>query len=265
MGRLEDRVAIITGAARGTGEVAARRLVAEGARVLLGDILDEQGESVAEELGAAARYVRLDVRREADWEHAVKTAVSEFGALHVLINNAAILHVAALSDHTLDDFRRVVEVNQIGPFLGTRAVVEPMKATGGGSIINVSSVDGLEGMNGVAAYASSKWGLRGLSKVAALELGRFGIRVNTVCPGAGSLEMILPFLPKDRGPSEAAAAHPRPVLSYRKPLKREEKLEEIAELIVFLAADQSRSCTGGDYPIDSGYTAGKIIPGAPGS
>jgi 3alpha(or 20beta)-hydroxysteroid dehydrogenase len=247
------------------GEVTARKFVAEGARVLLGDILDQQGESVAEELGAAARYVRLDVRSEADWEHAVATATSEFGALHVLVNNAAILHVAALSDHTLDDFRRIVEVNQIGPFLGTRAVIEPMKAAGGGSIINISSVDGLEGMNGVAAYASSKWGLRGFGKVAALELGRFGIRVNTVCPGSGSLEMILPFLPKDPLPSEVAAAHPRPVLSHQKPLKRHEKLEEIAGLIVFLASDQSRSCTGGDYPIDSGYTAGKIIPGAPSS
>jgi 3alpha(or 20beta)-hydroxysteroid dehydrogenase len=264
MGRLEGKVALVTGAARGTGAVTARRFVAEGARVVIADVLDDPGKSVADDLGSAARYQHLDVTHEADWERALAETQREFGTLDVLVNNAAVLNVAALADHTLEDFTRVVSVNLIGPFLGIRSAIEPMRQAGGGSIVNVSSIDGLEGMNGVAAYASSKWGLRGLARVAALELGAFGIRVNTVCPAAGSFDMVRPFIPKGVSLEAVAAAHPEPVLVRREPRDREAALVDVANLITFLASDESASCTGADFPVDSGYTAGKIIRGAPG-
>ncbi len=266
MGRLEGKVAIVTGAARGTGEATARHFVAEGARVLLGDLLDERGQAVANELGPDARFVHLDVTSEIDWNAAVDYAQREFGALQVLVNNAAVLHVAALVDTSPKEFERVLRVNLYGPFLGIRAVAGAMRKAGGGSIVNIASIDALLGMNGVSAYCASKFGLRGLTKAAALELGRSGIRINTVCPATGSREMILPFLP-DSGESlrRMAANMSKPALVHAQPIAHEERLAEIARMVGFLASDESLSCTGADYPVDAGFSAGKIIEGAPGS
>ena len=182
-GRLAGKVAIVTGAARGQGAAEARLFVREGAKVVLGDVLDDEGRAVAAELGKDAAYLHLDIRSEDDWQAAVDAAAG-FGALSVLVNNAGITHFASIVDTTLADYQRVVEVNQVGTFLGMKAVIEPMKAAGGGSIVNVSSIDGLQAKNGIIAYAATKWAIRGMTKVAVLELGRHGIRVNSLHPGA---------------------------------------------------------------------------------
>jgi 3alpha(or 20beta)-hydroxysteroid dehydrogenase len=256
MGQLDGKVAIVTGAARGTGAATARRFVAEGAKVLLADVLDDLTKEGAAALGDAADSVRLDITREDDWAAAVDRCSDRFGTPTVLVNNAAILVVKAIEDTTLQDFEEVVRVNQTGTFLGIRSVIGPMKAAGGGSIINISSIDGLGGGNGRSAYCSSKWGVRGLTKTAALELGRFGIRVNAVCPGGGSVEMVEPWSPPGFDPT--------PVYESIA-LKRAPELDELAQAITWLASDASVYVTGSDLVIDGGFTAGKIIPGYPGS
>jgi len=264
MGRLEGKVALVTGAARGTGAATAEVFVAEGAQVVLGDVNEAGCAAVAEALGPAARAVRLDVGSEDDWRAAVARCEAELGRVDVLVNNAALLKVAALEDTTLADFERLVRVNQIGPFLGIRAVVPPMRRAGGGSIVNVSSVDGLAGKNGVVAYASTKWALRGIAKVAALELGRYGIRVNTVCPEAGSVDMLRPYFPEGVDP-EKVLARQQPLLATQQGRSVAERVRDVAKLIAFLASDDSASCTGADFAVDGGNTAGRIVRGAPGS
>jgi 3alpha(or 20beta)-hydroxysteroid dehydrogenase len=264
MGRLDGKVAIVTGAARGTGETTARLFVREGARVVLGDIRDGEGEKVVDDLGAAATYVHLDVTSEADWRSAVEDAVERFGGLDVLVNNAAVLLMAAIEDTSLADFERVVRVNQMGTFLGIRSVLETMKRARRGSIVNVSSIDGMSAKNGLVAYSSSKWAIRGITRVAALELGKFGIRVNTVCPEAGSPAMIAPYVPPGVD-LEKATAHTQPYLAPQKDRSPAEKMLDIAKLVVFLASDDSASCTGADFAIDGGNMAGTVVRGTPGS
>ena len=264
MGRLDGKVAIVTGAARGIGAEAARVFVREGAHVLLGDVRDELGEKTAAELGPAALYQRLDVRREEDWAAAVAAARERFGALHVLVNNAAILEVATIEETTRARLAELLDVNLIGPFLGTQAVLPALRAAGGGSIVNVASIDALEGEVGVAGYAASKWGLRGLTKCAALELGRFGVRVNAVHPGGGNPEMREPALRRvqeemRRGTKIDFSGAPR------RPLGRGATLAEIANVILFLASDESSFCSGADFAVDGAFTAGHIVPGAPGT
>jgi 3alpha(or 20beta)-hydroxysteroid dehydrogenase len=261
---LDGKVAIVTGAARGTGEATARLFVEEGAKVVLADIRDDLGEGVARELGVEAHYVHLDVTSEADWRRAVEETIARFGFLNVLVNNAGILLLAAIPDTALAEFERVVRVNQIGTFLGIKAVVGPMQEAGAGAIVNVSSVDGLSAKNGLIAYASSKWAVRGMTRVAALELGKFGIRVNAVCPEAGSAEMIAPYVPPGVD-VEQVIAHGQPHLAPQKTRSSREKMNDIARFVAFLASDASASCTGGDFPIDGGNTAGKVVRGAPGA
>jgi 3alpha(or 20beta)-hydroxysteroid dehydrogenase len=253
MGRLDGKVALITGAARGTGAACARRFVAEGARVVLGDILDDRGKAVAAELGADALYTHLDITSEVDWESAVELTLRSFGRLDVLINNAAVLHMASIESTTLDDWNRTVNVNQTGAFLGIRAVIPALREAGGGSIVNVSSIDGLEGMNFVSAYAATKWALRGLTKCAALELGRDAIRVNTVCPAGGSEEMAGPWRPEG-GSEEDPTGY-----TQKRPLPRRAEIEEIVAMILFLASDEASFCTGGDYPVDGGHSCGSLL------
>lgn len=261
MGRLEGRIALVTGSARGTGAATARLFAREGARVLIADVRDEAGEAVAAEIGDAARYRHLDVTREDDWQRAVAFVEAEWGALHVLVNNAAILDVAPLSETSVETFRRVVDVNQTGTFLGVRSAIEPMKRAGGGSIVNVSSIDGLEGNNGVLAYTSSKWGVRGITKAAAMELGQYGIRVNTVCPNPGSPEMVQPFFAAaaERLKGRSERLPDRPI----HPFARQGTIDDVARAILFLASDESAFVCGVDLPVDGGFTAGKIEPGAP--
>jgi 3alpha(or 20beta)-hydroxysteroid dehydrogenase len=251
-GRIEGKVAIVTGAARGTGEATARRFVAEGGRVVIADVLDELGEKLAAELGAAARYVHLDVTGERGWEQGLAQTLEAFGRVDILVNNAAVLHVASIESTRLEEWDRILRVNQTGPFLGIRTIAPAMREGGGGSIVNVSSIDGLEGMNFVAAYASTKWALRGLTKCAALEYGRAGIRVNTVFPAGGSDEMAAPWRPP--GTVDTSG------YSDRRPITRRGTVDEIAALILYLASDEASFCTGGDYPIDGGHSCGSLLP-----
>ena len=264
MGRLDDRVALVTGAARGTGEAIARLFAREGARVILCDVNEELGAKVAAELGDAAAFRRLDVGVESEWESAVADALSRFGQLDALVNNAALLHLSALEETDVADFERLVRVNQIGPFLGMKAVTATMREAGRGSIVNIASVDGLQGKNGAAVYASTKWALRGLTKVAALELGRYGIRVNAVCPEAGSAEMIAPYVPAGVDMEKVFAMY-QTRLATQKGRTVAERLEDVARMVCFLASDESASCTGADFVVDSGNTAGTIVKGAPGT
>jgi 3alpha(or 20beta)-hydroxysteroid dehydrogenase len=255
VGRLDGKVALITGAARGTGEATARRFAREGARLLLGDVLDERGAAVAKDLGRAAHYAHLDVTSEADWDGAIRQVEREFGRLDVLVNNAAVLHLAPVEHTSLADWSRILDVNLTGTFLGMRASIPALRRSGGGSIVNISSIDGLEGMNFVGAYAASKWGLRGLSKCAALELGREKIRVNTVCPAGGSEEMAAPW--RKPGTPDATG------YTDKRPIPRRAELEEIVNMILFLASDESSFCTGGDYPVDGGHSCGTYLAALP--
>lgn len=263
MARLEGRTAIVTGAAQGTGEVIARVFVEEGARVVLGDVQAEKGRAVADALGDAARFVSLDVRDPAQWRAAVDDATGAFGGVDVLVNNAAILSMAPLNAITREEFLRVVEVNQLGPMLGMQAVLPAMKERGEGSIVNVVSTDGIKGMNGVAAYASSKWGLRGLTKSAAIELGRHAIRVNAVCPEAGNPNMSAPFMPGQPDLTDVPHEMMQKILKDPRPVVPGSRLMDVAKMVLFLASDESRSCTGGDYVVDAGLTTGWFQEGVP--
>jgi 3alpha(or 20beta)-hydroxysteroid dehydrogenase len=250
MGRLDDKVALVTGAARGQGAAEARLLVAEGARVVLGDILDHEGAGVAADLGdERAVYRHLDVTSEADWEAAVQTAVGRFGRLHVLVSNAGVAPVPRpIVQTSPEEYRRVVEVNQVGAFLGIRACIPALADTGCASIVLISSVNGFVGAGGIAGYVSSKFALRGLTKVAALELGRQGIRVNSVHPGPIDRAMVQP--------ESWGGFDMRPALAASAPLGRIGRPDEVAELVCFLASDASGYCTGAEFVIDGGYLAG---------
>src|SRR5579884_2727463 len=210
MARLDGKIAIVTGGARVSGQAIARRFVAEGSRVVVADLLDDRGKLAVEELGSAALYRHCDVSEEADWADLVAYTVSQLGRLDVLVNNAAVLHINEITDTTVEAYQRIFRVNELGSFLGIRAAVEPMKAAGGGSIVNISSIDGHYAAPRTSAYSASKFAVRGLTKVAALELGRFGIRVNAICPAAGNMEMVLESLPPEMLETYASRAAERP-------------------------------------------------------
>jgi 3alpha(or 20beta)-hydroxysteroid dehydrogenase len=255
-GSLSGKVAIVTGAARGTGAAIARCFVEQGARVVLGDVQHEAGAQTAKELGAAAAFEPHDVTKREDWERVVARTLAEHGRVDVLVNNAAVLHMGTIERTPEDVLRRVLEVNTVGPYLGIRAVLAPMKRQGSGSIVNVGSIDSLLGMNGISAYATSKWGLRGLTKSAALELGRDGIRVNSVCPAGGNVQMYGPWMKQIAGFLDETRAY-----SSNRGIPGEAPLSQIAEAVLFFACDASRHCTGVDLPVDGGAHAGRFIPG----
>ncbi|HSS10356.1 MAG TPA: glucose 1-dehydrogenase [Acidimicrobiales bacterium] len=252
MGKLDGKVALISGAARGQGEAEARLFAAEGAKVVLGDVLDDLGEQVAKDIGDDAIYQHLDVTDQKDWAAAVKTATVEFGRLDVLVNNAGILKVALTESMPLDDYMAIVNVNQVGCFLGMQAAIPALRAAGKGSIINTSSTNGLIGLPGLGAYTASKFAVRGMTKCAAMELGRDGIRVNSVHPGGIDTEMVR--LPEFGNVDQDNAYAWQPIPRIGQP-------EEVAKLMVFLACDDSSFCTGAEFIIDGGFTAGPIVPG----
>jgi 3alpha(or 20beta)-hydroxysteroid dehydrogenase len=250
MGRLDGKVALITGGARGMGKSHVRHFVAEGARVVFGDVLDDKGAKVAAGLDErSCRYIHHDVTSEEQWAAAAATAVDTFGRLDVLVNNAGVLQFAPLADMPLADFRRIMEVNAVGCWLGMKTVIEPMKAAGGGSIINISSVEGLTGAPGLSAYSASKFAIRGMTKAVAGELGQFGIRVNSVHPGGVITSMIL-------SQAEAAGQVDADTFLKAMPLARFAEPAEISRLVVFLASDESSYSTGSEFVADGGLLSG---------
>lgn len=251
MGRLDDRIALITGAARGQGAAAARRFVAEGASVMIADVLAEDGKALADELGSAAVFQSLDVSDEDSWSAAIDRLSTEFGRIDVLMNNAGVLHFSALGETALSDYQRVIGVNQTGTFLGMRSVVDLMTSSGGGSIINVSSVEGLAGMPYFIPYTGSKFAIRGMTKAAALELGGQGIRVNSIHPGMIDTKMV-----RDLVGGDDVDLSP---IGENIALGRLGKPGEIAEMAVFLASDDSSYCTGAEFPVDGGVTAAHAL------
>jgi 3alpha(or 20beta)-hydroxysteroid dehydrogenase len=236
MGRVEGKVALITGGAQGMGAAHAQLLAAEGARVVIGDILDEEGIALAGDLGDSAQFLHLDVTQPADWSAAVEVAVSRFGSLDVLVNNAGTRAVGPLGTFDLSKWHNVIDVNLTGTFLGMRAVVEPMTSAGGGSIINISSIEGLRGAPLAHPYVASKWAVRGLTKSAALELAPRNIRVNSVHPGFIRTPMTA-RVPEDLVPV---------------PLGRAGDAHEVATFVLFLASDESSYSTGSEFIVDGG-------------
>ena len=248
-GRLAGKVAIITGAARGQGEAEARRFAAEGASVVITDLLETDLKSVAEAIGPAATAVTHDVSSEQGWAEVVRTATETYGGVDILVNNAAIYWRRPLVEEQIADVERLLRVNLIGALLGIQAVVPAMKARGGGSIINIASFAGAFGMYGHGAYAMSKWAMRGLSKNAAIELGPDHIRVNTVLPGSIDTAM----LPVAREEFQERFGDV--------PLGRVGEAAEVAAAVLFLASSESSYLTGSELAVDGGISSGKVPPG----
>lgn len=248
MSRLSGKVAIVTGGARGMGEATVRLFIEHGAKVVIGDVLDEPGMALAKELGANAAFVHMDVTQKADWQKAVARA-QEFGPLNVLVNNAAIVHMASILGTSEEDYLRIIKINQVGTFLGIQSVIEPMKAAKGGSIINISSIDGLQSKNGLSAYSSTKWAVRGLTKSAAIELGKYGIRVNSVHPG-GIFTAMGGKVSDDADPTSMD-----PFYSHHA-IPRVGLPHEVAYVTLFLATDEASYSTGSEFIADGGWNAG---------
>ena len=250
MAILKDRVVLITGAARGVGEATARRFVREGASVIIADLRDELGEALANELGAQAHYVHLDVSSESAWTSAIEATLARFGKLDGLVNNAAIFEWCALTDYTLAKYQRMIDINQTGVFLGMRAAVDPIRAAGGGTIVNVSSVNGLVGLSYSIPYAAAKFAVTGMTKSAAIELQPFNIRVNSVHPG-------LVRTPLTMGSDGQPGTMPADIAGGAQP-------DALANLILYLTSDESVYSTGSQFTADGGVTSGMagIDPGA---
>lgn len=240
MGELDGRVALVTGGARGQGAAEARLFAGEGATVVITDVLDEQGEQTAGELGC--EYLHLDVSSEAEWESVVADTVERHGRLDVLMNNAGIFQPAQLLNTSTELWDRTVAINQTGVFLGMRTAAAAMVEAGnGGSIINTSSVAGLDGVFGATAYGATKWAVTGMTKTVAKELGKHSIRVNSIHPGVIVTDMIDTMI---EGNEDKMAS--------RQPIRRLGTADDIAEMALFLATDRSSYCTGQSFTVDGG-------------
>lgn len=243
-GRVAGKVALISGAARGMGASHAHRLAQDGAKVVIGDLLDAEGIALADEIGSdTALFVHLDVTDPASWEAAVQATLERFGRLDVLVNNAGIFTRGSVEEATVEDWNRTIAIDLTGNFLGMKAAVPAMKRGGGGSIVNISSIAGLTGFKNRVAYSAAKWGVQGLTKTSALDLAPAGIRVNSVHPGSVRTPMTAGL---ERGFGQI-------------PLGRDADVAEISSLIVFLASDESSFITGTALPIDGGETAGNNL------
>jgi 3alpha(or 20beta)-hydroxysteroid dehydrogenase len=249
MGKLEGKVALITGSARGQGATEARLFLAEGARVVITDVLDKLGTHLVAELGPDTTYCHLDVSSETDWRAAVRHTLDVFGALHILVNNAGINVTRRIEDTTVEEFMRIVSINQLGSWLGIKSVMEPMRAAGGGSIVNIVSCAVVAGIAGKTAYVGSKHAMRGISRAAAGELGHYGIRVNAILPGGIDSDMTRGVLGPDR-----FAGNPIPRIG---------RPDEVAQAVLFFASDESTYCTGSELLVDGGHTATPLPQTAP--
>lgn len=243
MARLQGKVIIITGAAQGMGETHARLCIAEGAKVVLTDINSKKGDALAKELGANAIFIKHDVTSEENWAHVVKATQDKFGQIDVLVNNAGITTSKSILDTSLEDYRKIIEINQVSVFLGMKAVIPTMKAAKQGSIINISSINGLVG--GAIGYTDSKFAVRGMTKAVALECAAYGIRVNSIHPGVIATPMIMQGDTKD-----VVAAFAKSI-----PMKRVAQPEEVSGMVLFLASDDSSYSTGSEFIADGGLTA----------
>lgn len=243
MARLKNKVAIITGAAQGMGKAHARLFIAEGAKVVLTDLNEEKGQALAKELGSNALFIKQNVANEDDWKRVIEEAEKNFGPVNVLVNNAGITMAKPLADTSLEDYRRILDINQVSVFLGMKAVAPSMHKAKGGSIINISSINGLVG--GAIGYTDTKFAVRGMTKAAALELSPMGIRVNSVHPGVIETPMIM------HGDTKAAVEE----FAKQIPLRRIAKPEEISNLVLYLASDDSSYSTGAEFVADGGVTA----------
>ncbi len=243
MARLEGKVAIITGAARGMGAAHARRFVAEGAKVVLTDLNVEEGTALASELGENALFVEQNVTSADEWANVVAEAEKAFGPVNVLVNNAGISVSKSLLQMTEEEYRRIVDINQVSVFLGLKTVVPSMQKAGGGSIINISSINGIVG--GAIGYTDTKFAVRGMTKAAAMECSHYGIRVNSVHPGVIETPMV----------TQGDAVEAIKEFAKHIPLKRMAQPEEVTNLVLFLASDESSYSTGSEFIVDGGLTA----------
>lgn len=241
--RMAGRVALVTGGARGMGASTVRRLAAEGAQVVITDVLDAEGEALAAELGENVMYRHLDVTDEAGWAEVAAAAKERFGPVTALVNNAGIVLQAPTLETTAEDFRKILEVNVTGVFLGTKAIAPQMIEAGGGAVVNISSAAGLIGMPNLSAYCASKWGVRGMTKAMALDLGHSGIRVNSIHPGAIRTPMAAGIEDEHMG---------------HQAISRVGEPEEIASAVAFLVSDDAQDITGAELAVDGGMALGQV-------
>jgi len=243
MGKLENKVAIVTGGARGMGAAHVRRFVQEGAKVIFTDINEEGGLSLEKELEGKAKFVKQDVTKAGDWKRVVDEAEKTFGPVNILVNNAGISISKSIFEITEEEYRRLIDINQVSVFLGIKAVLPSMQKTGNGSIINISSINGLVG--GAVGYTDSKFAVRGLTKAVALQLAALGIRVNSVHPGVIETPMV----------TEGDAVEVIKEFTKHIPLQRMAQPEEVTNLVLYLASDESSYSTGSEFVVDGGLTA----------
>ena len=248
MKRFANRTVIVTGGARGLGASHARGFVAVGANVVIADVLEQEGQTLAGEFGGHAIFSHLDVTSERDWAATVAAAENAFGPVSVLVNNAGIVRFGAIAETEPAAWRQVIEINLTGTYLGIRAIVPSMRKAGAGAIVNTSAGAGMTATFGVGAYATSKWGVRGLTKTAALELARDNIRVNSIHPGNVRTPMV--------GGSAAAAAGAGAVRDLAIP--RIAEPEEITQLVLFVASDAASFSTGSEFIADGGQLLGPV-------
>ena len=258
-GRLQDKVAIVTGGARGMGEATIRLFAREGAKVVIADVLEAEGQALAADIGDAAMFQRLDVSDEGSWTALVDAVIARHGRIDALVNNAAVVAFGPITDLTVAEIDRVLGINVKGTMLGLKHVGAKMCAAGRGSIVNISSVDGLRGVNSVSLYSSSKWAVRGFTKSAALEFGHQGVRVNSVHPGGVNTMM---------GNPQALEGDAKNYGYERVPLQRIGEPEEIAAASLFLCSDEASYICGAELAVDGGWAAGyyhHYLPAAPAS
>lgn len=243
MGRLEGKVAVITGGARGMGASHVRKFVQEGAKVVFTDLNEEGGMALANELGNNVKFVKQDVTKAADWINVVKEAEEAFGPVNILVNNAGISMNKNIFEITEEEYRKIVEINQVSVFLGIKYILPSMQKTGNGSIVNISSLNGLVG--GAIGYTDTKFAVRGLTKAAALQVAGLGIRVNSVHPGVIETPMV----------TQGDAVEVIKEFAKHIPIKRVAQPEEVTNLVMYLASDESSYSTGSEFIVDGGMSA----------
>lgn len=256
VGRLDRKVAIVTGAAQGMGAATARLFAAEGATVVLADVSADKGGELARSIGGDAEFQSLDVRDEDNWNAVVAETVQRHGRVDLLVNNAGIMNVSAIEDLDIPAARRLLDINVTGPMIGAKTVAPLMKSAGKGVIVNISSLDGLRGANGLSAYCASKWAVRGLTKSLAFELGPYGVRVCSVHPGGINTTLANPT-----GLTGEELQSPYKVI----PLQRIGEAEEVARATLFVASDEASYMTGSEIVVDGGAAAGTYYAGLPGA